>query len=181
MATPTTTTRTLRSITIPAGDRFVLPNGAKVDSVISTNGATATSECSLPPTTDYACGQFLLILDYDTENSHSMDEQNTRIMSVNVGGVRYGINEKIIPSGERAESNFITVEKLNSYIPDTVPFKFTYLSNKQEGSNHRQDVYIWCKYPASLKETITLEVSNFNVSISYFKPIDKPCNDYTFS
>jgi hypothetical protein len=66
-----------RTVTLKPGEKYVLPAGAVVTSIVTDGAITVNSSCPLPTPTTYACGYFYLLIDVDSNDGHSMDEQHT--------------------------------------------------------------------------------------------------------
>jgi hypothetical protein len=169
-----------RTVTIKPGEKYVLPAGAVVKSVVVDGAITVDSTCNnLPTPTAYACGYFYLILDQDSNDGHSMDELNTYYTSLKVGATIFTLGERVIFSGNNpgAPANAAT---LNNHITDPALFKVTAVSQDAlSGSSKRQAIWVYFKTPSDVMNQIELVVDNRG-SLQYYKPYLGTCGEYPF-
>jgi hypothetical protein len=119
-----------RTVTLKPGEKYVLPAGAVVTSVVTDGAITVDSTCNnLPTPTAYACGYFYLLIDVDANDGHSMDEQHTFYVGLKVGKTTFEINEKVIYSGDNPGLASVA-STLNNHITDLALFKFTAVSKE---------------------------------------------------
>ena len=166
-----TPTRITQTITITPGQQFVLPNGATVESIIASGDATATSDCTIPDLSEYACSYFKFTLS-DTEGNYDpMDELSTTMQILTVGSTNFNFDsQKIITSGD-SPGTLITVAELNAYITDQSLFKFTDITRYEPGNpltNARQIIWMYFQVPESLLSSIIFELSDRGNPV-YFK------------
>ena len=169
--------KVLRIVTVKAGQTYVLPKGATVESMTSDGGATVTSECPLPPMGQYVCGYFYFLVDKDSHNSHSMNEQDTKMVHLKVGDKIYPI-DLLIVTGEDSSSRPQKKADLNAKISDKGIFSFTAVTHDQSPTK-RQGVWLYFKVPEALRDTVEMEVDNRG-SIQYYRPVDVECGTLPF-
>jgi hypothetical protein len=166
--TPTSTTVT-QTITLTPGQQFVLPNGATVQSIIASGDATATSDCTIPDLSEYACSYFKITMDYGEVNGHPMDELSTLLQILTIGNTSFNFNgQKIITSGDGGDGVLITVPELNFYITDLSLIKFTDVTRVVPGGGARQVIWLYFQAPSELLSSILFEVTDRDNPV-YFK------------
>jgi hypothetical protein len=174
--TPTTPTTAVRSVTLKAGETFVVPSGATILSLIC-EGATASSACDLPPCQTYKCGYLRMVVDVDDNDGHSMDETQTYIKSFKVGDDEFLVDKKVIQVADNP-GTLITAAEINS--ASTInPAVFTVTNVTRTVADKRQDIWIYVRFPADLRDTIEMTVTNFG-NKQYHRIVNEvTCGTYT--
>lgn len=174
--TPVAPTTTLKSITLKAGETFVVPTGAIVKSLVC-DGATPSSACELPPCQAYKCGYMRLVIDVDANSGHSMDETQTFIKNIKVGDTIYDVNQKVIQSGDNP-GTLITAAQING-ASLTDPAVFTITNVTRTIADKRQDIWLYVRFPEDLRSTIEMTVTNFG-NEQYHRIVEEvTCGTYT--
>jgi hypothetical protein len=150
-----TPTRITQTITLTPGQQFVVPNGATVESIIASGDATATSDCTIPDLSEYACSYIKLVVDNDNNSGHPFDEQSTTITSVTVGTTVFDFANQLVVDGENPGVAF-PLDVYNSYITDLALFKFTAVT--QVDLSKRSYVWLYFQTPSNLLSTIEMEI-----------------------
>lgn len=165
---------TLKSVVLEPGECVVLPQGAVIQSVVLNGDASVTSTCgTLPTPENYKCGYFSLLVDNDDNSGHSMNEEDTYYVSLQVGGTTYMINELVV-QGENP-GTATGYGTLNLHITDLDIFQFT--SVTQTNLTKRSAVWLFFKVPESLYDEVELKVTNHGV-VQYHRPYDATCGEY---
>jgi len=173
---PPTSTTAVRSVTLKAGETFVVPTGATILSLVC-DGATASSACDLPPCQSYKCGYLRLVLDVDENDGHSMDETQTFIKSFKVGNDTFVVNQKVIQAGDNP-GTLITAAQINAASLIN-PALFTVTNVTRTVADKRQDVWIYVRFPEDLRSSIEMTVTNFG-NEQYHRIVDEVvCGTYT--
>lgn len=169
-------TKKIKSVTLKAGETFVLPQGATVLSLVC-DGATASSACELPECQTYKCGYLRLVVDVDDNGGHSMDETQTYIKNFTINNAVYDVNLKVITFGDNP-GTLITAAEINN-ASSIDPALFTVTNVTRTVADKRQDIWIYIKFPADFKEYIEMTVTNFG-NEQFHRIVDEvPCGAYT--
>jgi hypothetical protein len=173
---PPAPTTAVRSITLKAGETFVVPTGATILSLVC-DGATASSTCELPACQAYKCGYMRMVVDVDANSGHSMDETQTYIKSIKVGDTVYDVNQKVIQAGDNP-GTLITAAQINSAsLAD--PAIFTVTNVTRTVADKRQDIWIYVRFPEDLRSSIEMTVTNFG-NEQYHRIVEEvTCGTYT--
>lgn len=172
-----TNTTSVNTVVIRPGQKIILPQDAVIQSVILDGSIDVVSSCdNLPDPSNYKCGYFVVIVDNDDNDGHSMDETATFLQTLKVANNTYVINRKLISSGDGA-GIMQTSAVLNTHVPDQAIFTFTQL--RRDTLTKRQNVYIYFKTPEDLFNSLELKVSNWD-AIQYYRPLEANCDVYEF-
>jgi len=150
-----TPTRITQTITITPGQQFVLPNGATIESIIASGDATATSDCTIPDLSEYACSYIKLVVDNDNNPNHPFDEETTTITNLTVGTTVFDFANQLVVDGENPGVAF-PLATYNSYITDLALFEFTAVT--QVDLSRRSYVWLYFQTPSELLSTVIMEV-----------------------
>lgn len=177
MASDFNKTGATRTIIIKPGEKYILPPGSVVNSVVLNGAIDVTSSCNdLPAPTLYKCGFFYLLLDVDSNSGHSMDETTTTYLSLRVQDKIYNIGRKVVASGDNP--GILTAPSiLNTHITDSALFSFTAIGKTVLAK--RQGIWVYFKTPQNIFNDVELQVNN-NGSIQYYKGNEGECGSYPF-
>lgn len=178
-------TSNTKVIVIQPGECAVLPTDAVIKSIVidgSISISNASTCLSLPTPSTYKCGFFFLYVDQSVSGSRPLNEQDTMILSAEVGGKTININRLVVGSGDNPGS-FSTTDDYNALIlpADQAIFKFTLVnwqSNLTPETDDRSRVWFYFRVPSDLFNSTTLRVASKDNLTLYLKPYEATCESY---
>lgn len=177
MAFIPTPNKALKSVTLNAGESFVLPTGAQIISLIC-DGATADSQCELPECEQYVCSYFKITLDSSDTDGRPLDEPTTLIQELKVGTTVFDFEGFRIIDNGGVNSIPPTPAQLNAFISDPGLFTFTHVGYNQ--LQQRQLVWLYFRVPQTYLELCEIQITDAGNPAYYKRGTSNiACNSYT--
>lgn len=140
----------LKSITLGPGDCVTLPKNVVISSIVINGSITATSNCTLPTPTAYACGVFYFFIDDTGDDDTAMEEEYVYYNKVTVGNSSFIINEV---------ADNLTEAAFNLHISDLALFEVKSIQYNTE-TNNRKRIAVYFQTPADLFDSAVLQLSD---------------------
>ena len=155
MATPATSIK--KSVVIPAGETFVLPNGASISSVTYDGAVSLISDCTFPAPSALACYEFAWEEDITRSPDAASHQAGTQVIgTLEVGGAKW--------TGSLGTN--ISDPDMKNYMNTFLPGLFTVTHYNRVLDSSKWNVNLCFKVPSALKDQTRIQMYNDRINDS---------------